>query len=252
MRYPQVTSIDMHDKRFEIKTPFQPSFPGAADLFPLVVSQLGYPPGKAVSREVREEIGRAVQQGLELVRPLFLYRMTPFLSREKGVITGGDLRIHSAKWVGLSKRFSQPEVLCCFVVSIGQTLDDAISRLQEKALFDAYILDAVGSVLIEQLAEQMEGFLSREMAAKGYQSSARFSPGYCDWHIKQGQDELFDFLQPETVGITLTSAGMMLPRKSVSACMVGAREVPWKVPCFFCKRRDCTFRRHEEIQGNGG
>jgi len=48
---------------------------------------------------------------------------------------------------------------------------------------------------------------------------------------------------PERVGVTCTASGMMVPRKSISACMLGAREVPNRYPCVFCARSGCTYRR---------
>ena len=47
-------------------------------------------------------------------------------------------------------------------------------------------------------------------------------------------------------------AGMMIPQKSISAALIGAREVPLRYPCPFCAKEDCPYRREGfRDQGSG-
>jgi cobalamin-dependent methionine synthase I len=149
------------------------------------------------------------------------------------------------RWAHLVKSLKDPEMICGFVVTSGQALEDAISRRQEESLFHAYLLDAVGSVVTERLTDQLDQHVSGLLGARGYETTARFSPGYCDWELQGGQKAMFRFLQPESVGVNITSAGMMIPQKSISAVLVGAREVSLRSPCSFCAKGDCPYRREE-------
>ena len=222
---------------------FDLSLPSAESILPAVIRQLGYPSSKELTGDIRGEIEKAVDEGLKRIRPASLSKTTPLLRLEKDLLVGRDVKIRSVRWVRLMKRVKEPEVICCFVVTTGQALEEAISRAQGESLFHAYLLDAVGSVVTEGLTDQMERHVSGWLGAEGYQTTARFSPGYCDWELREGQEALFGFLRPESVGVTRTSAGMMIPQKSISAALVGAREVPLRNPCPFCSKGDCTYRR---------
>ena len=107
------------------------------------------------------------------------------------------------------------------------------------------LLDAVGSVLVEWMADRLESHIAGILLDQGLQATGRFSPGYCDWEIQDGQKEIFRCLTPETLGVECTSSGMMVPRKSISACMLGAQEVANRYPCVFCARSDCEYRRED-------
>ena len=225
---------------------FDLSLPCLEDILPDVITQLGYPPSRELSEDVREEIVRAVEQCLVKVAPACLYRTTPFLRLEKDLLVGCDVEIRSVRMAHLAKRLTEPEVICCFVVTTGHGLEEAMGEAQSESLFHAYLLDAAGSVVTERLTDQLDRHISGLLGAEGYQTTGRFSPGYCDWDLGEGQEELFRFRQPESVGVQRTSAGMMIPQKSISAALIGAREVPLRYPCPFCGKGDCPYRRGRE------
>ena len=224
---------------------FDLSLPALEDMMPDVIRQAGYPSPAEMGEDVRGEIERAVERCLSTVRPACLYRTTPFLRLEKDRIVGRDVEIRSRRWARLMKRLNGPEVICCFVVTAGPALEDAVNEAQRESLFHAYLLDSAGSVVIERLTDQLDRHIAERLAAEGCQTTARFSPGYCDWDLEEGQGALFRFLEPEPVGVKRTSAGMMIPQKSISAALVGAREVSLRYPCSFCPKGDCPYRREE-------
>lgn len=228
---------------------FDLSLPCPGDILPDVISQLGYPSPQDPGGDIREEIERAVNQCLAKVSPACLFKTTPFLRLEKDRLIGRDVEIRSVRLAHLAKRLREPGVICCFVVTTGQALEEAMNDAQSDSLFHAYLLDAAGSVVTERLTDQLDQHVSGLLGAEGYQTTGRFSPGYCDWDVGQGQEALFRFLEPESLGVQRTSAGMMIPQKSVSAALVGAREVPLRFPCPFCPKGDCPYRREEEERG---
>jgi hypothetical protein len=227
----------MKPERFDL------SLPSPEDIMPDVIHLVGYPSSKELKKDIRGEIEKAVDRCLVKARPASLYKITHFLRLEEDLLVGRDVEIRSVRWVRLMKRLQEPEVICCFVVTTGQKLEEAINETQRESLFDAYLLDSAGSVVTEKLTDQLEQHISGLLGAKGCQTTARLSPGYCDWELREGQEALFQFLQPESVGVTRTSAGMMIPQKSISAALVGAREVPLRSPCPFCSKGDCRYRR---------
>ncbi|MEW6442126.1 MAG: vitamin B12 dependent-methionine synthase activation domain-containing protein [bacterium] len=222
---------------------FNPRLPTPETVFPAMVGRLGYPPSAALNPDIRQGIELAIRKGLDLVRVRTVSRKTPLLDWRGGVLRGDGIRVSSAKWAALMDRAEGPEWMCAFLLTLGEEVDAQISRMQPGSIFEAYLLDAVGSELAERMAEQLESHLADGFAAQGCQITARFSPGYCDWSLQEGQEELFRFLAPERVGVRCTPAGMMIPRKSVSGVLVAARHVTDRVPCPYCAKRECPYRR---------
>jgi len=204
---------------------------------------VGYPSPDAVGPEILSEIQRILQWGTEQMQPEGLFRIHDPAGCQGSLLRAEDVRVQSERWARLAERLPEPRVLCCFVVTLGKELDRQIRRDQDRSLFTAFLLDAAGSVLAEWLADRMESHIAGILQDRGMQATGRFSPGYCDWEIRDGQQAIFRSLRPETLGVTCTSSGMMVPRKSISACMLGAREVARRYPCVFCSRSDCEYRR---------
>ena len=222
---------------------FQFFKPSGSDLLPGVIRQAGYPSPDVVGDEVLAEIRRNIRVARDRVQGDGRYRIQPLTGCRPGLLWGSDLRVRSARWAHLAERLPEPRMLCSLVVTLGDELDREIARAQEASLFTAFLLDAAGSVLAEQLADQMEAHIAGVLADRGLQATGRFSPGYCDWEIRRGQEAIFGSLRPEGMGVTSSVSGMMTPRKSISACMLGAGEVVHRYPCVFCPRSDCEYRR---------
>ncbi len=141
-------------------------------------------------------------------------------------------------------RMDKPERMIVFAVTLGSLLDAEITRLQrEDRMFLAYALDAAGSVLVEEYAAQIESRLAEKMEEEGYRSTRRFSPGYCDWPVAEGQREIVRLLDLRGIGIICEETGLMVPQKSVTAVMLGARGLPKRTPCYLCEDRSCAHRR---------
>jgi len=230
---------------------FRCDLPCCEDLLPRVIRQAGYPSPLVVKPEMLMEIRRITQRAAEWVRPEGLYRIDPLAGCRRGVLWGECVRVRSRRWAGLAARLSEPRVLCCFVVTLGEELDRQIRREQERSMFVAYLLDAVGSVLAEWLADRMESHIAGRLREQGFEATGRFSPGYCDWEIRDGQQAIFQALRPETVGVACAPSGMMVPRKSISACMLGAPGVERRYPCSTCARTGCEYRREAGEGGQG-
>ena len=231
---------------------FEPSQPSGEVLLERMIRRLGYPGPAVVGDDIRRGIERAIEQGLEHVRVRTLWKRAPLVSWRRGVLQAEGIRIRSPKWAALTRRMEGPEFLLCFVLTLGAELEKRMSGMQQDSIFDAYLLDAVGSELAEGAADALERHLSLELTAEGFQITARFSPGYCDWKLDEGQEAIFGFLDPEErIGVRCTPTGMMIPRKSISGAVVAARRVPKRVPCSFCSEKECPYRRDGQARQAG-
>lgn len=133
-----------------------------------------------------------------------------------------------------------------FLVTIGKHLEETAHRLAEDGrILQAIVLDAIGSVAAESVANFVQGTIGEIVNNQGLVISPRFSPGYCDWDIGQ-QKTVFWAVNGDSMGIHLTDGCLMIPRKSISGIIgIGPpnREVENYNPCRTCDRHDCCGRR---------
>lgn len=190
------------------------------------------------------ELRRALDEYVELVAgiaaPAGVYTMLPLLETgREGVSTRAGL-IASPMFARFVERCEDPGALAFAVVTIGEAVDSELAR--DRPLFDRLVLDAVGSVLVEIVADLVEDAWKGELVARGLESGMRVSPGYCDWPV-EGQGVVFEALDAGSVGITLNSSFVMIPLKSLSSVAVVAKRVPDISACAFCGKDACAWRR---------
>ena len=135
---------------------------------------------------------------------------------------------------------------CCKVgvlaVTIGDHLEEMTSWLSEHNHFvQAALLEAIGSDVVEKVADFAQGKIAQAASKEGLVVSRRFSPGYCDWDIKQ-QKMLFRLVDENRAGIHLTDNCLMIPRKSISGIIgIGPSDNGVNIynPCKTCDQRNC-------------
>ena len=95
----------------------------------------------------------------------------------------------------------------------------------------------------EKLADSVESQISEVANNQGLTITRRFSPGYCDWNVKQ-QKMVFQAMRGDCAGVSLTDSCLMIPRKSISGIIgIGPSEITKYNPCKTCDEYDCVGRR---------
>ncbi|MFH1011584.1 MAG: vitamin B12 dependent-methionine synthase activation domain-containing protein, partial [bacterium] len=133
------------------------------------------------------------------------------------------------------------------ICTIGSALEEEVRELTRKnQLASATALDAVGSEMVESLAEALETRICKEAAMQSLSSHPRFSPGYGDWSLASGQNTIFSLLPSHRVGVSLSDTFLMNPLKSISFAMRLSTSAPTepRVPkCALCGEESCPYRR---------
>ena len=144
----------------------------------------------------------------------------------------------------IARLLEQCKKAAVFLVTIGSHLEEMVCRLTEDGLMlQATVLDAIGSVSAEELANFVQSRVGEVARAQGLYTSQRFSPGYCDWDVGQ-QKMVFRAVSGNSAGVRLTEGCQMLPRKSMSGIIgIGSCEVENYNPCLTCDKYDCPGRR---------
>lgn len=106
----------------------------------------------------------------------------------------------------------------------------------------AYVADVVGSEIVEFAIDRIQDDLRIRCAADGLRITNRFSPGYCNWNVRE-QRRLFEWFPPGFAGIALTESCLMRPTKSVSGVIgIGERVKLNPYLCNVCSEEMCIYR----------
>ncbi len=170
-----------------------------------------------------------------IVQPRSLVKRFACEVLSDGVLVGG-LKFVS---VNLARHLEGCRELLLFAATLGQGVDREIKKMTLESLAWGNAAQAVAASLIEVYCNQT---LAAYEAAP-LQQRPRFSPGYGDWTLEE-QVKFFRILDTRSIGLTLTSSGMMAPVKSVTA-VVGlgpAAGVP-AGRCDICGLKNCQYRR---------
>ena len=146
----------------------------------------------------------------------------------------------------LSAYMKSAKLVHIFLVTLGPRLEEEASLIMKKGdELGGYLLDRIGSLAVELLAESMERTLRDFYSSQDSGISMRMSPGYCDWPIEE-QTVVNNVLDFSKAGVVLTESYMMVPRKSISAMVgIGPKNTfaKNKSQCVVCDKKDCEYRR---------
>ena len=232
----------------EKRQTIDPAVPAVEEIQAGLCRRLGYAdPLLKIPVDISRQIHKALEMAMVLVKPRCICRVTPIEDIDEKMIMGKGIRIDSQRWAKSANLMESPEVILVFAVTLGEDLDSRLASVQKESLSLGYILDAAGSEIVERVADGLEEDLWKSLNLENYQRTVRFSPGYCDWGL-DGQKEVFYFLRPERVGIKHTKTWGMLPRKSITAAVLGAWNTPFRSPCPLCNRKSCPYRIEKASQ----
>ena len=130
------------------------------------------------------------------------------------------------------------------VCTIGLELEKLASSWMEENPLLGLALDGLGNAAVEKVAQQVCAHIAERAKAKGLQASTPLSPGEPDWPVEVGQPQIFALLDPSQAGITLTSGGMMVPKKSISFVVGLGPEMAQTDACEICSLKETCHYRH--------
>jgi hypothetical protein len=207
---------------------------------------LGSRKSRNFSPSLRKKVKKLKDKTRRIIKPRIHFKKHKIQQISRGgVRLATDISLKSPK---LSRTLQGSQELVCFVGTIGRGVEKEIKRLMnQQRLSEAYVLDAMGSVLVENLVDQFQSHLDGHYKTRNTSLGLRFSPGYCDWPVTE-QKKLFELLEPHKAGVELTESCLMQPRKSISGVIPlfpadNGRQLEEYNPCWECQKLDCTARR---------
>lgn len=178
-----------------------------------------------------QETGAIVDDVREWLRPRFCF----FVMRDLPDFEMGKI---------IERQLQGSEAYALFICTCGLEYEAYQQRLKaQNDMVRVFIADALGSVIAEKCADEMERNLQESIEKLGWHHTNRFSPGYCGWHVSQ-QQKLFPLFKGKTCGVRLTESSLMLPIKSVSGIIGGGKDVRrLDYTCGLCQFEKCYKRK---------
>ncbi len=222
----------------------------AAEVVPdraAVLENQGVPPTATLGADAEAAYERALEVFVQTAEPQGV--LSEVSAADFRTVYAGEG--HNDARTPVGDIYALADRLVLFAVTIGERVS---ARIQE--LFAAHdfalgaMLDSAASAAADKLAEVAQSRGEAVLRSGGWSRPdggvLRYSPGYCGWHVS-GQKRLFEFLQPERVGIRLTDSCLMQPLKSVSGVIVAGSRDLHRLPmdyacCSGCKTHGCQER----------
>lgn len=217
---------------------------------------LGYPESRVPPPQIESLIEPVLGEARELARARGTYLKVP---------------VAAARSLGLEPIDATGLVIG--LVTVGGALESRVAeRLRDGDATGALLLDAAGSAAAEEAADHLGAIIadtdpedgteaaaidlspdalqvragaSRKETEPAAPVSCRISPGYGSWPL-EAQRSLFERLPHERLGVSLSPAMLMVPRKSISFAMwlgADARPISGLSGCARCPLDRCRYRK---------
>ena len=143
----------------------------------------------------------------------------------------------------ISNQMGESERAALFICTAGAGIGEWSKKLmREGDLMKGYVVDVIGSEVVEGAMDKIQDELENEMKLKGFTITDRFSPGYCGWQVSE-QPKLFSMFPPGFCGVQLSDSCLMYPIKSVSGIIgIGSNVERKGYICSFCEMKNCIYR----------
>ncbi|MEN8248861.1 MAG: vitamin B12 dependent-methionine synthase activation domain-containing protein [Bacteroidota bacterium] len=163
------------------------------------------------------------------------------LNRKKGLLGIGGQKLEVNKII--ASQLIEVDYVAVFVCTIGYKVENLSQKLiREGELLEGYIVNLIGSFAADSLANTIHEHINKEALKNNVGHTNRFSPGYCNWYVKD-QFKIFELMDGVNCGITLTESALMTPIKSVTGIIgIGEKATMKDYPCKVCKEENCIYR----------
>lgn len=137
--------------------------------------------------------------------------------------------------------FPEAVELITMVCTIGPGLENRVTEYsREGEALRGTLLDGIGSAAVDTLAQEVCRSIAREVASRGLQAGSPVNPGMPGLPITE-QENLLALAGAKEIGVSLTSSGVMVPRKSTSlAISIGGEMETWS-QADICRRCNLVY-----------
>jgi len=204
---------------------------------------------RQLGRPIRDILEEVFEDCHRLLQPRAVCVQTEARVLRKSIRLANGLSLRNPDG---ARAWRNADRLAAVVCTIGPALEERVSQLSTQgASTAALMLDGIGSMAAESVADQVNRRICRDAAHRGLRVGPRLSPGYGAWPIED-QKAIFAMVPAQRIAVHLNDQGMMIPMKSVSFCVGLGRDISedgGTDPCRYCNLKTCRYRRQPQAPG---
>ena len=196
--------------------------------------------------EIKSVVLELLESGSQLLEPKIAYEIyaVTVMSHDR-VSLEGNATVHGTL---LPANFPEAKELAIAVCTIGGRLERQVTEYSQGGeTLRGMLLDGIGSAAVDALVQEACRIIEEDAASKGHQASSPVAPGMPGLELKE-QWNFLELAHADSIGVSLTSSGVMVPRKSTSMAIgIGAAMGTWTKAevCGRCNLREtCAYSVH--------
>ena len=179
-----------------------------------------------------------------LLEPAVAYECYPITAMEPDRISleGGK----AIEGPLLPATFPEARELIVLIATIGPRLENQVTEYSKggKAL-RGMVLDGIGTAAVDRLIPEALKLIAAEVASRGYEISSPVNPGMPGFPMTE-QWNLLELAPASEIGVSLSSSGVLIPRKSASMIIgIGPKMTRWTRAqvCARCSlKKTCPYK----------
>lgn len=211
-----------------------------------VLRYLGHK-GQYIDNSMNKLIEESIEEMKEIIHERYVFKEFNisrnkeelWLENSKFKLPGKDIRKHL---------FNSNQCIL-LGVSLGYRVDKRIRYYEKTNMTKALILDACATAAIEEISNNICLKIEEDLLYENKVLTSRYSPGYGDLPLDIQGEFLTAINGEKSIGLTSTSSGILIPRKSITAIMgiVDPNDKEEGKNCLDCGNYStCSFRKGDE------
>lgn len=142
--------------------------------------------------------------------------------------------------------FPEAKELIVLIATIGPRLEKRVTEYTKSGgALRGMVLDGIGTAAVDRLIPEAMKLIAAEVATRGYEISSPVNPGMPGFAMTE-QWNMLKLAPAQEIGVSLSSSGMLVPRKSISMVIgIGPRMTRWTQAevCGRCSLKEsCPYR----------
>lgn len=214
-----------------------------------VLRYLGYR-AQNIDKTMDELIETAIEECKKLITPKYIYSYNNILKEDEGIAVQGTKLVLPGE--DIKDHLKDSTVIVLMAVTLGGAIEKRIAFYEKLNLTKALILDACATTAVEEICDNIEGYIKDKAKDEGLGITFRFSPGYGDLTLEVQKDIIDTLKADKNMGLTVSSHNLLMPRKSVTAIigLIPKNKEKKEKGCAVCKNyENCTYRREGHTCG---
>ena len=171
--------------------------------------------GQEIESSFSEKIDLAIEQTRSIITPRAVYERYPLKFFEDRIEVEGTNLVLKSK--DISKLLRGCDECILFAATIGTKVEMETRKAEYVNLAKSIIMDSAATTFVERTCDYVQEIIEKEVKKSGKYITMRYSPGYGDLPLECGKEILNILQSQKKIGLTTSSSGLMIPRKSVSA-----------------------------------